>query len=144
MIDRVIETRGDIDRLSALLHNRPLPFVVKIKDGKPKSYDQDKLEAMWHTEAAEQLGDESAADKRAFAKLTIGVPVLREEDDDFREAYDAHVKGLPYETKLACMKEPLDMPCTRLMTTKQKSRYLDGLYQHYREQGVELTEPEGG
>jgi len=39
------------------------------------------------------------------------------------------------------MKEPLDFPVTRLMTTKQKAHYLDALYQHWSEQGIILTDP---
>jgi hypothetical protein len=89
------------------------------------------------------LQDESAEDKRAFAKLEIGVPILRMENEEFCAKYDEHVKPLPYHQKLAFMKVPLDFPVTSLMTTKQKTQFLDALYIHYTGLGVKLTEPEG-
>ena len=39
------------------------------------------------------------------------------------------------------MMEPLDLPVTRIMTTNQKTRYLDAIYRHFVEQGMQLTIP---
>jgi hypothetical protein len=39
------------------------------------------------------------------------------------------------------MSEPLDMPVTRLMSTKQKHAYLDAIFQHFSEKGIVLTIP---
>ena len=75
-------------------------------------------------------------------KLTFGVPILRAENTWFREKYDEVVRPLPYPQKLALMMEPLDMPVTRLMTTEQKTRYLDAIYRHFAGLGLVLTVPD--
>jgi hypothetical protein len=92
-------------------------------------------------EIAEQLGDRTPEEVRGYCKLTIGVPILRAENEAFRERYDAIVKPLPYEQKLALMMEPLDFPITRLMSTKQATAYLDGVHRHFSEKGIVLTDP---
>ena len=102
------------------------------------------LQRKWLNEAAEQLADDTAENYRAYCKLVFGVPILRAENEEFRRQYDAIVKPLPYEKKVEIMKEPIDFPVTRLMTTHQKARYLDQIYQFFREKGVQLTEPKRG
>ena len=79
---------------------------------------------------------------RAWCKLHLAVPLLRTEDPEFREAYDKHVKPLPYPSKLAAMIEPLNLPVTSRMNTSQMARYMDAIYQHFSELGCELTKPE--
>ena len=50
--------------------------------------------------------------------------------------------GLPYEVKLSCMMEPIDMPVTRRMSKDAKTEYLDEMARHWSAQGVRLTDPE--
>jgi len=71
----------------------------------------------------------------------MGVPILRSENEEFCAKYDELIRHLPYETKLAYMMMPLDFPDTRLMTTGQKTRYPVHMFLHFREMGLELTEP---
>jgi hypothetical protein len=87
------------------------------------------------------LEGQTVEDLRAYCKLTIGVPILRAEDETFREKYDAVVRPLSYEKKIALMKEPLDFPVTRLMSTRQATAYLEGIHRHFSEQGLALTDP---
>lgn len=117
--------------------------TVSITKGKVKfkSYEQDKLENMWHREAAEQLRDETPEQKRGYCKLHFGVPILRGEDEEYRKIYDRVIRPLAYEQKLQCMMVPIDMPVTRLMKSGQKKRYLDDVWAHYAGQGVKLTDP---
>lgn len=136
-----VRTEHDRKRVIAALCARKLPFLVSVCSGVPRSIEQNRLQRQWCNDAAEQ-GDQTAEEYRALLKLTIGVPILRAENEAFREAYDAHVKGLPYETKLALMAEPLDFPVTRLMTVAQQSAYLDGSWRYLTEQcGFVLTDP---
>ena len=93
------------------------------------------------TEISEQLGDRTPEEIRAFCKLTLGVPILRAENEGFREKYDLIVRPLSYEQKLSIMSEPLDLPVTRIMTTKQKTAYLDTIFRTFSEQGIVLTLP---
>ena len=141
MATRVVKTETDRKLLLAFLAKRPIPFTVDITSGKHRSVEQNKLQRLWLNEAAAQLEGQTAEELRGLCKLTIGVPILRAENEDFREKYDAVVRPLPYEAKLAIMQEPLDLPVTRLMNTDQKTRYLDGISRMFAEQGVVLTEP---
>lgn len=109
-----------------------------------RSRQQNRYQHLWHNEAAKQLHDESAEDKRAYCKLVFGVPILRTDSEEFKEQYDRLIKPLPYENKLALMKEPIDFPVTRLMTVEQKTRYLELIQHHYATQGVRLTAIEEG
>lgn len=141
MASRLIHTEYERKMLIKRIETQKLPFTVEITTGRHRTVAQNKLQRRWMQEAAEQMG-ESAEYWRGYAKLTIGVPILRAENEEFRARYDAVVRPLPYEQKLAIMMEPLDLPVTRLMTTAQKTAYLDQVFKHFSEQGVVLTIPE--
>lgn len=140
-MDRVVETEYDRKMLIRFLEAQKLPFTVSTTSGKHRTYLQNKLQRRWMTEIAEQMGDSTAEEWRGYCKLTIGVPILREENEAFRQRYDEIIKPLSYEKKLACMMEPLDFPITRLMVVSQKSRYLDNVHRHFSEKGIVLTIP---
>ena len=115
--------------------------VVEIVPEK-RSADQNRLQRLWLSEAALQ-GDQTAEEYRGECKLRLGVPILRMENDEFREKYDRIVRPLPYEQKLELMMEPIDFPITRLMDKKQKTKYLDAMYRHFAGLGMRLTDPDG-
>ena len=141
MADRIVKTEFDRDLLLKLIKTQKLPFSVTITRGKQRTIHQNKLQRLWMNEISEQLGDQTPEECRGYCKLTIGVPILRAENEIFCHKYDAIVKPLPYEQKIAVMMEPLDLPITRIMTTDQKSRYLDGIFRHFSQKGLVLTEP---
>jgi hypothetical protein len=141
MVTRVIRNDGDLALLVQYLKARKRPYTVDIVNGKHRTNEQNHLQRLWLKEAAEQLGDRTAEELRGECKLTFGVPILRHENEAFREKYDAMVKPLPYPMKLALMMEPFDMAVTRIMTTDQKTRFLEQMQRHFLEQGVALTEP---
>ena len=143
MTTRAIRTEQDKNDVIRLLQARELPFTVNVVKGAPRSIEQNQLQRMWLTEAQEQ-GDQTAEEYRAYCKLHIGVPILRNENEIFRQQYENTIRPLPYEAKLAVMKVPIDLPVTRIMTTKQKAQYLDAIYQHFRGLGMQLTEPKRG
>jgi hypothetical protein len=142
MVTRAIRSPFDIAALAKLLGARKLPCTVSIADGLPRSVDQNRLQRKWCSEIAEQLGDRTAEEIRGDGKLRFGVPILRAENPAFAEKYDRLIKPRPYAEKLELMMEPLDFPVTRLMTTKQKTAYLDAFAAFYAAQGVRLTIPE--
>lgn len=141
-VNHTIETEYDREMASKLIEVRAVPFTLTLTDGKHRTTAQNKLQHMWMAEIAQQRGDMTPDEARAYCKLTIGVPLLREENEAFRLKYDEVVRPLPYEQKLAIMMEPLDLPVTRLMTTKQKTEYLDRISRHFGEQGIILTMPD--
>lgn len=142
MTTRVISNEADLALLFRFLKSQKRPFTVDIVKGKHRTVEQNRLQRLWMNEIAEQLGDMTAEEARGYCKLTMGVPILRADNEGFRDRYDAILKPLSYEQKLAIMMEPLDLPVTRLMTTAQKTAYLDRIVQHFGEQGVRLTMPE--
>lgn len=141
MADRIIRDEQDRKLLIRFIEQHKLPFTATLTAGQHRTYEQNKLQRLWMTEISQQLGDITPEEARGYCKLTIGVPILRSENEAFRERYDAIVKPLPYEQKLAIMMEPLDLPVTRIMTTKQKTAYLDGVFRHFSEKGIVLTIP---
>ena len=140
MTTRVITTEADRLGLMRLLQARELPFTVEIVKGKRRSVDQNRMQRRLLGEIAEQTG-QTAEEVRAYCKLTIGVPILRAENELFALKYDEIIRPLPYETKLALMSEPFDFPVTRIMTTGQKTKYLDEIQRHFGGQGVVFLSP---
>lgn len=141
-LTRVIRKPEDLQQLIMLLRGRSdLPITVTIKAGEPKrSEKQNRLLWQWFKDAEEQ-GDMTATEQRAYCKLTLGVPILRAENDDFRLQYDELIKPLEYIDKLALMLPPIELPVTSLMTVKQKTAFLDQVWNHYSCLGYQLTDP---
>lgn len=142
MTTRFIQTPWDRQMLFKLIDQHKEPITVTITKGKHRTTEQNRLQRKWVQEVAEQLGDRTVEDVRAFCKLHIGIPILRNENEAFKAEYDAVIRPLPYETKMRMMKAPLDWAVTRLMNTKQLSAYLDEIHRTFSEQGVVLTIPE--
>jgi len=141
MTSRVLKTETDIDDLIALLRERKLPVTVTIASGRHRTSLQNRLQRKWCNEVAEQLEDVTPEYVRGYCKLTIGVPILRAENEAFCEKYDRLIKPFSYEQKLELMMEPMDFPVTRIMDTHQKTAYLDQVFKHWTEKGIVLTVP---
>jgi len=100
------------------------------KSGKDRSLDYTALSHCWYEQVANELREDDAAGVKAFCKLHFGVPILRAEDPDFREFYDAGMKSvLSYEQKLKAMRF---VPVTSIMTQDQFDRYAHEVQDHYR------------
>lgn len=112
---------------------------VTVKTGKDRSLDQSAISHVWYAQIANELREQTALQVKCECKLTIGVPILRAEDAEFRTFYDAAVKGhLSYEEKLDAMKF---IPITSIMTVKQLSQYLVDMQAAYVKRGVALEFP---
>ena len=142
MVTRVIRTEADIEALRHLVKARKLPLTVEVTAGETKTNQQNRLQRQWCNDIAQQLGDRTAEDARAYSKLHFGVPILRAESEIYCEAYDRLIRPLPYETKLAYMATPFDFAVTRAMTVKQLTAYLDAVSRYWSSLGVALTDPE--
>jgi len=142
LTNRIIQTEDDRHMLVKLIDGHAMPFTVTITKGKRRSIAQNRLQRQWMNEISEQLEDRTPEEWRGYCKLTLGVPILRAEDEAFCAVYDKIVKPLPYEQKYNLMMMPLYFPITRHMTTKQKTQYLDGVCRHFADKGVVLTQPE--
>lgn len=111
---------------------------ISIKAGKDRSLDQNAIAHAWFSQIANELREQTALQVKAECKLTIGVPILRAEDEDFRKFYDNSIRLMTYEDKLAAMSF---LPVTSLMTVKQLSQFLVGMQETYRKRDVALEFP---
>src|SRR6478752_782677 len=98
--NRSIETEYDRDQLVTFISKKKLPFTVSMTDGKHRSIKQNKTQRLWMNEISAQLGDRTPEEVRGECKLTLGVPLLRNENEVFRIQYDKVVRPLSYEQKL--------------------------------------------
>jgi hypothetical protein len=113
---------------------------VNVKTGKDRSLSQNAITHAWYEQLARELREESALGWKCYCKLHHGVPILRSEDEEFRDAYDQVIKGLRYEQKLVAMRS---WPVTSLMNKEQLSKYAEAMQADFRERGVLLEFPAG-
>jgi hypothetical protein len=139
MVTRAVKNSDDLALLKVYLDGRKRLFTVDITEGRDRSTEQNRLAFKWYLEISDQTG-EDREDVRARCKLEMGVPILRNELDKFRAAYDRAIRPLPYADKLGFVRDT-DFPVTRLMNVEQMSRYLDIVFRRHAEMGVVLTIP---
>jgi hypothetical protein len=84
MTSRTVETEQDRKMLIRFIEEHRLPFIAEVTPGKRRSVEQNRLQRKWMTEISEQLGDRNPEEVRAYCKLPIGVPILREANETFR------------------------------------------------------------
>lgn len=111
---------------------------VTFKTGKARSLDQNGISHVWYEQIARELREDTPLGVKNFCKLHYGVPILRAEDEEFRDLYDQVIKPLSYEKKLAAMKA---WPVTSLMSKTQLSQYLEAMQSAYADR-VRLEFPE--
>lgn len=139
MPHRIIANEMDLASFTRFLGNLKLPVTVEWVQGRDRTRDQNALQWMWATEAAQQLGDRTADEMQRDWKLRHGVPILREDSAEFRAVYDKAIRPLPYEQKLEAMRF---IPVSSEMKVKQMIRFLDAIERECLEQGIALTAPD--
>lgn len=113
---------------------------MSLKTGKDRSLDQNAISHAFYEQLARELREDDALGWKCFCKLNFGVPIMRAEDPEFREFYDAAIKSsLSYEQKIGAMKY---LPVTSLMTKPQLSRFLEVMQEHFLMCGVVLMFPD--
>lgn len=142
MTSQVIENKTQAYEFYCALISGDLPVTVTTVKGRKRTNEQNRLGRLWMNQISEQLGD-TPEHWRGYAKLTLGVPILRAASEAYRVQYDEILKPLSYVQKMKLVQEPFDLAVTRKMTTRQKSEYLDQIVRHFGEQGVNLLMPEG-
>lgn len=139
MAHRIISGPADLDALFTLFGSLKLPITVEWVQGRDRTPDQNRLQFLWAKEAAEQRGDMTPDEVRCEWKLYHGIPILREDSEEFRAVYDSAIKPLPDELKLKAMRF---IPVSSEMKVKQMVRYLDTIQRECAEQGIKLTDPD--
>ena len=141
MPTKVLREPAHVIALANLLAGCKLPITITWSKGATRSLAVNRLAQRWFTDIATQLGDRTHEDVRAECKLTIGVPILRAENEAFRLSYDRIMKHLPYEAKLEAVKA-FDLPVTRIMSSAQMTAFMDEMQRRWSAQGIRLTDPE--
>jgi len=141
IVERYISNEFSRQQAMTYIAQQKLPFSVTVTDASKRSVEQNKLQWLWFSEIAAQTGH-TASEIQAYCKLCIGVPLLREQNERFRDLYDRILKPLSKQDKLALMGPPMDLPVTSMISVKQFAEYLERVFEHYKSKGFELTQPE--
>ncbi len=131
---------NEFQRNQAILQitDREMPFVMTMKDyAHDRSNEQNALGHVWYAQVAATLREDTAEGVKCYCKLHFGIPILRGEDEEFKQAYNRTLLSLTYEQKLEIM---IWFPVTSLMKVEQKSLYLEQIQQHYADR-VQLLFP---
>lgn len=130
MLERFMAHVGTL-RLSG---KRPLVEFVP----ESRSLDQNAMFFVLYTQVAAQKQDESVDEIRCHCKLHFGVPILRRDDEQFRDWYNQTLLHSDYEIKKASMRY---VPVTSEFSKKQGSEYIDEIIREYSQQGLCLLHP---
>jgi hypothetical protein len=126
---------GFLKKAAALVEeHRQVKFSWVV--GKDRTATQNSMTFEIYTTIGKQLNGGDTDHARNECKLTVGVPILREESEDFRKIYDKCIRPLPYEDKIEAMNL---ISVSSIMTTKQCSRYIDSLLDVYTQKGVDFS-----
>ena len=123
-------------RVDSLYAEHPY-LVFSWRIGKDRSLDQNDMTFELYTRIGRTLYGGDVEHARRECKLRHGVPILREEDDKFKESYDRTLKPLGYNSKLEIMQW---FPVSSLMTVKQCRQYIDSIMDHYAQKGVDVSD----
>ena len=137
IINSEIGLQTFIGQIRQLWHSRRY-LEVKVTEGKARSVEQNAVMHGWFAQVARELREDDARGVKRFCKLHFGVPILRAEDDEFRESYDRVIRPLPYDDKLVAMDI---LPVTSMMTTIQLERCMTDIQDHFAPLGVALVYP---
>lgn len=118
-----------ITRLTAMFREKKY-VVVSLRPGKDRTLDQNALWFAMYQRIAEMTNMGDVEDARRFCKLHVGVPIMRKDDDSFRDGWNRVFLNLDYETKLELMGPcavfgPDGFPVTRLFNRAQGIAYTD-------------------
>ena len=139
MPHRILKHEGDVADFTRFLGNLQLPVTVEWVQGRDRTREQNAIQWLWATQAANQFGDRNADELQREWKLIYGVPILREDSGTFREIYDKAIRPLPYNLTLEAMRF---IPVTSEMKVRQMVRYLDTIQRECLQQGIRLTDPD--
>ena len=104
-----------------------------------RSLSQNAFSHALYRQMAQELPEDDADGWKCYCKLQHGVPILRAEDEEYREMYDNVIKSRSYEEQLQIMRY---WPVTSLMNKTQFNKYIESLQDDFFKRGVTLRMPE--
>lgn len=111
-------------------------FLRVVVRERTRSLDQNAVTHAWYGQLARELPENDTLGWKCYSKLHHGVPILRAENPEFRDFYDAAFKWQSYERKLAAMKH---LPVTSIMTVPQLTAYMAAMQDDFASRGVWLV-----
>jgi hypothetical protein len=115
-------------------HNKHKYLRISIVTGKDRTSQINRLLHAWFNQISECRSEQSPIEVKNECKLRFFVPILRVEDEKFRENYDFAIKPLDYETKLKAIEL---MPVTSRCTNKQLIRGMEAMQMAYSTLGAD-------
>tara|TARA_R100000963_G_C4610715_1_gene81240 strand:- start:148 stop:612 length:465 start_codon:yes stop_codon:yes gene_type:complete len=112
-------------------------ILLQIFDGRQRSGLQNALQHAMYREIGKQLYGGDFDHAKSECKLTLGVPLLREESEEFKRVYDRSLKGIPYGEKLQLI-GLIDV--SSLLSMADAHKYIDEIYDTYAFKGVNWTD----
>ena len=141
-MSKTLTLRNEADRKMIMAAVTELPAdgskAVRIVDAGDRSLAANRLAFAWYKSIGKQTGDDSHW-VRCFCKLTFGVPILCEHNDDFSDWCGHVLYKMSYPTQIDSM---VWIEVTRLFTVKQFTQYLTDIEHHYGSEGISLPHPE--
>lgn len=115
-------------------------LTITIKTGRDRTLDQNALWFAMYKRIA-QVMDWHIDEARRHCKLHVGVPLMRDECEGFRQNWNELLLHHSYEKKLELMGAnkllgPDGFPVTRLFDRAQGIEYTNRIVDEFREQGV--------
>ena len=133
----------DHSRSKALLavSQAPVGATVTVVEKEERTKAQNNLIHKWFQQIADHLGDVEMLDVKAKCNLEYGRPIFVRDDPEWETVFGYIFRNLDYPRKIKAIRK-LDIPFTRRMNVKQLTEYMDAMQRDYREQGVNLVDPE--
>ena len=138
MTTRHLITKEDAQRWADLIVGLPLPVTVTWKEGKIRGLSQNALFHAWMGQIAKATSD-TIDSVKADCHIRWGIPILRGEDAAYADFIQRALGG---RTRAEVKKVIEDgfLPCTRIMSKPQLSRYMDAVWREYAPH-VQLWDP---
>lgn len=129
-----------VAKLSSLFREHKY-VVATLRIGKDRTVDQNALWFSMYERIASMTDMGETDDARKHCKLHYGVPIMRRDDDEFRDGWNRILLNLSYEEKLSLMGPcalfgPDGFPVTRLFNRKQGIEYTDKIVAEFSQRGV--------
>ena len=112
-------------------------IIVNIVDARRRSDLQNRLQHLMYREIGKQLYGKDENHAKNECKLTIGVPLLRETNEEFKKIYDKNLKNLDYGAKLQVVSV---IKVSSLLSMGAASQYIERIYDDYANKGVNWTD----
>tara|TARA_Y100000310_G_scaffold275571_1_gene292183 strand:+ start:133 stop:597 length:465 start_codon:yes stop_codon:yes gene_type:complete len=112
-------------------------ILLQIFDGRQRSGLQNALQHAMYREIGKQLYGGDFVHAKAECKLTLGVPLLRQDSEEFKRLYDRSIRPKPYGEKLEII-ALIDV--SSLLSMAEAHNYIDAIYDTYAMKGVNWSD----